>query len=427
MERFLILARESSKPSCSLQEVLAPLGKVTTITDLAGSAALAHEAATDLNRAVIHVTDEKAESFGGMMSVSGAFPQITAWSRAFAHLSELPLEEEGIWFVEDDVAGDLGSFSRIMQATLLRRPDLAAIDIRSRSENPEWSWWSYADGYFPDPDAAFQPFCRLSARLVRAVLDFHQTHGKLIFHEVLFASLAKQLGMKTLSWDRSAEFRYLLGSFRYRPEVTSCSQGISHPVKDPDIHASICALPPAEFPRKSSASLNSWTVLSDDYDFLVRFCRKNGVSLVAEFGPGDSTLAFLDGGCRVTTFEHDPGWMNHASKRFEGLSSVQLEHCPEGQTPSPETIGFEPCLVFVDGPPSRQGQDRPRLGPCTWGLEVCGLILLHDANRAGEQATLDYLEERGMEIVRIPTEKGLAAVIDPGRRPECLEWDFSGA
>lgn len=331
MERFLILARTAKGTPGSLRDSLDPLGEVTILPDageLSPNLNARPDSTVPADPCVIHVPDEKACGFGGMMSVSGSFPWVTSWSRAFAYLKDFPSVEEDVWLVEDDVAGDPASFKRLVEATVSHQPDLAAIDIRSRSDNPAWPWWGYADGYFPDAAAAFQPLCRLSGRLVRAVLDFQKRHGRLIFHEVLFASIARQQGMKCLSWDRSAEFRYLLGSFRYRPEVTKCSHGISHPVKDPDIHASICALPPAEFPHKTSASLNSWTILSDDYDFLVRFCRKNGVSLVAEYGPGDSTLAFLDGGCRVTTFEHDPGWMNHASKRFEGLSSVQLEHCP---------------------------------------------------------------------------------------------------
>jgi Methyltransferase domain len=47
-------------------------------------------------------------------------------------------------------------------------------------------------------------------------------------------------------------------------------------------------------------------------------------------------------------------------------------------------------------------------------------MLLHDARRHGEQATLDMLISRGMKVIHVPTEKGLAIVIDPARRPELL-------
>jgi hypothetical protein len=424
-ERFLILARTGNESTESLQSVLAPFGPVEIVVDQSPGDADARTSRTkrgDGQPSEIHIPDCEARGFRGMMSDSSPFPGITAWSRAFAHLATNLNDGESFWFVEDDVAGDAASFKKLIEGTIRRNPDLAAIDIRTKESDPGWWWWDYAEGIFPEPAAAFQPLCRLSSSLVRRVLDFQKKLRQLMFHEILFASLAKEAGMRCLSWDRSAEFQHLFPSFRYRPEVNAPICGISHPVKDAALHSEICSLEPAEFPRRHLAPCDGWSIFPDDYEFLVRFCRKHGIRRVAEFGPGDSTMAFLDAGCRVVSFEHDAAWLRHVVRRFHDDPCVELSHLPEGDLPDTSQLGFVPDLVFVDGPPARAEHEKPRLAPCEWALATCGAFLLHDSNREGERRTLSQFEQKGMLIAEIPTEKGMVLVVDPGRRPEFVGW-----
>lgn len=420
-ERFLILARETGARADGLRKVLEPLGRVEMVVDrenVAGNhvgTGCPDDGLGQIVPATVWVPDKEAEGFGGLMGRTTDFPPVTAWSRALAHLEGTLQEDEAVWLVEDDVAGDAESFARLVELTRAEDPDLAARDIRTKDEDPEWYFWDRAEGFFERPARAFQPLCRLSARLLREALRFRETRGALVFHEILFASLARRDGMELLDWGNDPECGACFSTFVYRPEVTRISRGIAHPVKDMISHGAICAIPPAGLPRMGRAKLDGWSILSDDYLFLAKFCRAHGIRRVAEFGPGDSTLALLDAGCRVVAYEHDIGWLRHSVEHLGCEDAVEIVHCPEGHVP--DAPPFEPDLVFVDGPPYREGQSLSRLAPCEWALETCGCFLLHDACRHGELATLEEMELRGMQVVRIPTRKGMALVVDPDKKP----------
>lgn len=233
-ERFLILAREPSPASERLKRILKPLGKVEVVLDRVGS--------DDADPAHVLIPEEEAGAFGGMMSDSGPFPWVTAWSRALCHLSRTRRIDEAVWFVEDDVAGNPTSFKALKEATRRVEVDLAAINIQTHRENRGWPYWRYAAGFFTEPARSYQPLCRLSPRLVDAVLALQAERGRCTFHEVMFASVALGEGMRCLSWYREPGFRDLFGEFRYRPEVRSVQHGICHPVKDPDVHEAISTL-----------------------------------------------------------------------------------------------------------------------------------------------------------------------------------------
>lgn len=83
----------------------------------------------------------------------------------------------------------------------------------------------------------------------------------------------------------------------------------------------------------SGACLSGWAFLEDDYLFLVQFCREHGIRQVLEFGPGDSTAAFLDAGCRVLSFESDAMHMETAKARFAGETDVEVRYCAESAVP----------------------------------------------------------------------------------------------
>lgn len=436
LDRYLILAREAGAAARSLVRVLEPLGRVEVIVDRPVAACREHQtvsgegyardfqfgvdssASTVADRRYIHIPDGEAAGYEGLMGSVSDLPPITAWSRALVHLSRSLKDNEWVWLVEDDVAGDAESFARLVELTRSRNADLSAMEIRLREEDPEWYFWPDADQWIEDPCRAFQPLCRVSPSLIRAILGFRGKHGRFVFHELLFASLARRDGMSMLDWNEHEEFGCIFPVFRYRPEVNAVTRGNSHPVKEARAHEAICSIPPAGFKRMVNASLQGWAILQEDYLFLARLCRKHSFTRIVEFGPGDSTRAFLDAGCKVVSYEHDIGWLHRSVEMFEGEPDVELIHCPEGTVP--DAGPFDPGIVFVDGPPFREGQEMSRLQPCEWALDACGCFLLHDANRHGEQGTLREMERRGMHVARIPTRKGLAMVVDPARRPETI-------
>ena len=244
-ERFLILARKAGTMAEGLRKVLEPLGKVEVIVDRREEAFIpvtrpAGDGQEENPPSTIFIPDAEADGFGGLMSNSASFPWITAWSRAMVHLSRTLEPDEAVWLVEDDVAGDKASFAELVELTATAGVDLAAVDLRTRDEDSHWPQWRYADGYFDEPSRGFQPLCRLSGRLVREVLAFRERHGRFAFHEVLFASLARNSGMSWQNWSRDVTTRHLLPTFRYRPEVRPIERGINHPVKDPLVHEAVC-------------------------------------------------------------------------------------------------------------------------------------------------------------------------------------------
>jgi|GEM_PF-1790790 len=349
------------------------------------------------------------------------FPLITSWSRAFVHLSRTLRKGEAVWFVEDDVAGDAESFRQLVSETAAVGADLSALEFESAAENPEWIWFATAEGFFEHPWRSFNPLCRLSERLIRKILEFREHHGRMTFHEVLFASIAAENGMSTLNWRKDIRFKHLVANFRYRPIINHPVQGVCHPVKDLKLVELLCEAPAPEFPRMGVAKLADYSILSEDYVFLSRLCRSMGFQKIVEFGPGDSTLAFRDADCEVISYEHEQKWLEKAQAMIADDPLVSLRLCERYELPQHEHNDGRVDLVFVDGPTQIEGDEMARLKPCEWAMEKQGVFLLHDAKRESETTILQIFRDRGLEALEIPTEKGMTLVFEEERHSKFLE------
>jgi hypothetical protein len=110
-----------------------------------------------------------------------------------------------VFFAEDDAqwcdAVSFGSFCRYVLDTG------AAVDLYadrlhwSLSENPAWPHWGKGYRFFKREHLAsvFVPFCCMSQSLLQKIREFATKHKTLCFLEVLFASLAKEAGLK-VAW-----------------------------------------------------------------------------------------------------------------------------------------------------------------------------------------------------------------------------------
>ena len=361
---------------------------------------------------VVWIPDEEARGYEHLMSHPRNFPSITSWSRAFVHLARTLRPGGAVWFVEDDVAGDADSFRELIAGTARIGADLSALEFEAAADNPDWIWFPTAEGFFKRPWRSFNPLCRLSEKLVRHVLEFREEHGRMTFHEVLFASLADEGGMSILDWQKESELKHLVANFRYRPVIRFPIQGVCHPVKDLELVNLLCEAPAPEFARMGSAKLSGYSILSEDYVFLSRLCREMGLRRIVEFGPGDSTLAFRDAECEVISYEHDESWLEKARELFEGDESVDLRDCDRDEVPSDDSSMEGVGLVFVDGPPQIEGDEMSRLKVCEWAMMRHGIFLLHDAKRESEKRILEVFRDQGAEVLEIPTRKGMALVFD---------------
>ena len=415
-ERFLILARRASNASRRLEKILAPLGRVEVILDSPGN---------DTGDGVWY-SDEAVEGYGGLMSQSSPFPTLTAWSRAMFHLEKTLQPDEAVWFVEDDVAGNPAFFEALVRETAAFGPDLAAIDIFSRDADPGWHLWNYAEPWFAQPWRAFKPLCRKSARLISQALDFRRKHNRFAFHEVMFPSLAREAGMHCLDWNLSPDFRRLLPVFRFRPDIDRPEQGVCHPVKTDVIHEAVCAHgshPPLRaarsasprMPRFSTAPLEPWSLQVDEYPWLVRHCRRTGVRAALEIGCGSSTLALLDAGCRVLSFDSDPTWQAHASRWFGEDRDLEL------RTPGAERIclasdlPFRPQLVLVNAARANGPGASHLLEACELGLTIAKEVIVHGTSDPEARALMAALEAKtsGRPVRHLPTSRGITIIGPP--------------
>lgn len=149
--------------------------------------------------------------------------------------------------------------------------------------------------------------------------------------------------------------------------------------------------------------------------------RVNAKSIL-EFGPGDSTQAFLELGVgRIVTCEHKDKWRKVAQKRFKKEPRVEV-HAYSDTVPvvvTPDLGGERFDLALVDSPqgfyPMRKAhpgmEDCSRLNTCLFALEHAKVVLLHDAFRPLERGTLGRLNALGFNIEFVSIGKvGIARI-----------------
>jgi hypothetical protein len=227
-ERFIILCRTPSCASSSLASALDGLGDVEIVSDSPADDA-------------IWYPDDAMDGFKFLSGYSHCHKPITAWERAWKHLDQTSGERGGnVWFIEDDVAASATTWRYLAEKTLEVDADLSSVDVRPREDDPDWSHWSNGEGVFSNLTGSFNPACRLSSRLVAVVLEFRRCHGRFLFQEVLFASLAAEHGFSFLDWTKDSETKHLFRSFAFSPSIAEVASGICHPVKDPAVHRRIC-------------------------------------------------------------------------------------------------------------------------------------------------------------------------------------------
>lgn len=164
-----------------------------------------------------------------------------------------------------------------------------------------------------------------------------------------------------------------------------------------------------------------------DYGFLLNAYK--GVKSLLEFGPGATTLAAIEAGVQeIVCLEYDMEWMNAAKERFKEYPNVKIGafvNCPECPTTLPLEKTFE--MAFVDSPKGYRNNGDPRLpkggivelpgmedcsrlNTCLAALRHAPVVLLHDADRPRERATLGRLNSMGHRHWFVKVEPNWASV-----------------
>lgn len=164
---------------------------------------------------------------------------------------------------------------------------------------------------------------------------------------------------------------------------------------------------------RSQAGFGAASIGEDDYAWLVAYVRRTGARRIVEFGPGDSTLAFLEAGCEILSLENDDSWLRSAKQRFAAWSKVivaPFEDIPGLGGAGPDLVrtgGWKPDVVFVDAPRVEDQYSPARANACLFAADISEVVLLHDGKREAEQLTSQLFKERGWHVELIPTEKGI--------------------
>ena len=152
------------------------------------------------------------------------------------------------------------------------------------------------------------------------------------------------------------------------------------------------------------------TLPEEDYDRLL--AEAKGKFSVLEFGPGFSTFAFIEAGVsRIVCCEYLDKWLEIAKERFKDYPQVEI--IPFANEPvAKANIEGEFDLALVDSPKGYVGarvahkgqEDCSRLNTCLLALKHAPVVLLHDAYRPLERATLGRLNAQGHKIEMLPTK-----------------------
>jgi len=159
----------------------------------------------------------------------------SAWDKAIYYIdSNLNLlkKYDYFYFIEDDVySNNLKIFIDLFTILDNYNHDLIAHNIKTQQQSPEWSWWKKYRKYTVK---SYNPLCRLSTKMIRLIIDYHKKNKKLLFHEILFASLAYSNKLSVLDLRSINQYKNLFGIFRYRPVIDTKNirdNKIYHPVK----------------------------------------------------------------------------------------------------------------------------------------------------------------------------------------------------
>lgn len=171
----------------------------------------------------------------------------------------------------------------------------------------------------------------------------------------------------------------------------------------------------------------------DDYAALLGEVKRTNAKHILEFGPGNSTLAWIEAGCdSIVSLEHNPRWLAAAKDKLLG-KCLNVQLLPYKNTPEiilPELNGKTFDLAFVDSPVGVDlksatrfpGQENcSRLNTLLFAVAHSPIVLLHDAKRPGEQATLERIKDCGIyDVEMIETTKGIARITYNG----CVKYEL---
>jgi len=160
-----------------------------------------------------------------------------AWDKAFLYIYtnwDKLKDVDYFYFIEDDVyTSDPQTFVDLISEASDLNYDLLSHWITSKPDFIKWPHWKQSPSHIKNPFRSFNPFCRISNRLMVKILDERKEYNRFWYNEIMFISLAKQSNFKVCNWNNTSLSKYF-GKFQYRPVISLANihdNKIYHPVK----------------------------------------------------------------------------------------------------------------------------------------------------------------------------------------------------
>lgn len=167
----------------------------------------------------------------------------TAWDKSFyyIHKHNLLLNYDFFYFLEDDVyCRNIKRFDLVFDILDNKYYyDLITHEINSKVNEPSWYWWNTLDlenlsKRYVSLFKSFNPFCRISSKLLEKIFEYQAANNKFNFHEILFPTLAYNNNLSMINIDKIKDVNNFFGIFTYRPIISMSNikdDKIYHPVK----------------------------------------------------------------------------------------------------------------------------------------------------------------------------------------------------
>ena len=168
----------------------------------------------------------------------------SAWDKAFYYIKDKLSFYDYVYFIEDDVyCSKLETFHQLITHDEKTACDLLTHHMCFKERSLSWPHWHVADSLgIKNKIYSFNPLCRLSARLIKKVLEERDLRSRFIFQEILFAPLAVDNNYEVKQYcskDTSSMFGRFGAVLKFTEDEINSGR-IIHPIKPIYQNESIC-------------------------------------------------------------------------------------------------------------------------------------------------------------------------------------------
>jgi hypothetical protein len=189
----------------------------------------------------IQMDDNYCKSYGyhNALIPTGSVPnKPVSWDKALFYFCLIKDKYKHVWFIEDDVFFLKESVLKNLDIRFPTSDLLAPFnDINyDGNVNSGWQWWVKVSGKMNTPWArSMVCACRLSNRLLNLVKEYVKKNNTLVYHEIMFNTLAFQ---NNYIIDTPIELNTIHYNTKWNKDQLNLEY-LYHPIKDIQVHSKL--------------------------------------------------------------------------------------------------------------------------------------------------------------------------------------------